>query len=53
MKKAIIKDRWLRIAGAGEKVNRAAGIISAIFGLIAAIPISNRLWFQMLQFAQP
>ena len=34
-----------------KKVNRAAGIISAIFGLIAAIPISNRLWFQMLQFA--
>ncbi len=34
-----------------KKVNVAAGIISAVFGLLAAVPISNRLWFQMLQFA--
>lgn len=34
-----------------KKVNRAALILSAIFGLIAAIPVSNKLWFQMLQFA--
>ncbi len=34
-----------------KKVNRAALILSAIFGLIAAIPVANKLWFQMLQFA--
>lgn len=33
-----------------KKVNLANLLISAIFGLISAIPIANKLWFQMLQF---
>ena len=33
-----------------QKLNGSAMLISAIFGLLAAFAISNRLWFQLLQY---
>lgn len=33
-----------------KKVNRAALAISVLFGLLSALAIANKLWFQILQF---
>ena len=38
------------IKGTEKGLNRAALILSGLFGLISAIAIANRLWFQLLQF---
>ncbi len=51
MKKGYYRKIGAYDMGRSEKaVNRWALAISAVFGLIAAFSIANKLWFQILQF---